>query len=370
MADDDVHRSTQGMADDDATSNRLLLEFTFRNNDCTNSMIPLSLCPAFSFTVPYLKAASAAPPPVLLDGMDGTEPATSSEQWCRVSYDVDDDHHRDNGVCRYSIDVENDPYANAYWIAGSPQWLLVTALQTRLAAKEQESEQFLGKIDINRITGELTQTSMDMVSRCCCMIATENKHEEQATKEEEQGMKAHVVVDDVRLHVKGWQLEHAQWVIGRSVKRRPPGFHCSWRRRSWRETVHLTPERIGQMQSMDEVVGLVLEGESFMRLCRHLGHEPVKLTSFDEVHRGYPFRTGFNRDPCTFVGYGLCCSGGFYFTFVDCASKWLIYGQPNRRMHWQRAVLSFSGRVYVEGLTKCKAECFELGEREMITSGT
>lgn len=88
----------------------------------------------------------------------------------------------------------------------------------------------------------------------------------------------------------------------------------------------------------------------------------VKLTCKDEIHNGYKYKTGINRDFRIFNPTGECSSGGFYFINKVDIKRWLSYNW--KIMVWMRSVkIPDDAMVYCESGNKFKCDKFILGER-------
>ena len=97
---------------------------------------------------------------------------------------------------------------------------------------------------------------------------------------------------------------------------------------------------------------------------KYANYSFVKLTTQDECHNGFQFKTGLNIDTIEFNPIGDCCPGGLYFTDLNVKDKWFKYG--NKTMIWERKVIiPDDALVYVE-LHKFKSDKFILEERSKI----
>lgn len=115
---------------------------------------------------------------------------------------------------------------------------------------------------------------------------------------------------------------------------------------------------------------LEVSGRQFNQLVKKFNYNLVRLTTFDENHNGFQFRTGLNIDIKPFCPDFSCAPGGLYFIDSKFISQWTSYN--DKSMHWRRSVtIPDDARVYIQhslvyDCSKFKADRIILGEREPI----
>ena len=120
------------------------------------------------------------------------------------------------------------------------------------------------------------------------------------------------------------------------------------------------------METLKNYIGKEVTGEKFNQLTK--GLQLVKLTNKEEIHNGYKFEDGDNKDTVEFNPIGRCLPGGIYFIDKQEILKWINYGYMNERnMIWYRKVsIPNSARVYIEH-DKYKSDIIILGPRKKIS---
>lgn len=68
------------------------------------------------------------------------------------------------------------------------------------------------------------------------------------------------------------------------------------------------------------IIGKEYTGKEFNSLTKDKNF--VKLTTQNEIHNGFQYKTGLNVDHIPFRPYGECCEGGLYFCDI---SKFISY---------------------------------------------
>ena len=115
----------------------------------------------------------------------------------------------------------------------------------------------------------------------------------------------------------------------------------------------------------------VLSGEDFNSLFPILSRDLVKLTNKEEIHNGFKFKTGENKDTIKFNTYGSCRAGGIYITDIRNLPRWTRYkisqDDESKDMEFYRAVkLPEDCKIFILE-DKFKADKIILGERVKIS---
>jgi hypothetical protein len=106
-----------------------------------------------------------------------------------------------------------------------------------------------------------------------------------------------------------------------------------------------------------------MDGKTFNKLFSEIKF--VKLTTFNETHNNFTFKTGLNTDSVKFNPNGQCSPGGLYFTELSKVSQWRTYNHMT--MYWMRSVtVPDDAQVYIEADNKVKADKISLGERTQL----
>ncbi len=94
----------------------------------------------------------------------------------------------------------------------------------------------------------------------------------------------------------------------------------------------------------------------------------IKLTTENENHRGFQFKTGVNTDIHKFTSFGECKAGGIYFTDMDSITQWIK--TPWNHYYYRYVYVPRNAQVYLENLysesVKIKADIIILSERHKI----
>lgn len=86
-----------------------------------------------------------------------------------------------------------------------------------------------------------------------------------------------------------------------------------------------------------------------------------KFTNYDEIHYGYQYKDGLNKDTKEFNPSGRCSKGGLYFCDISSVFKWM------RGHYWVREVeIPDDAKVYSEH-GKYKADKIIVGPRKKIS---
>ena len=119
------------------------------------------------------------------------------------------------------------------------------------------------------------------------------------------------------------------------------------------------------METLADYMGKEITGEKFNQLTK--GLELVKLTNREEIHNGYKFEDGDNKDTVEFNSTGECQSGGIYFIDKQEIPKWIKY-LPAGYMIWYRKVsIPNNARVYVGWCMVYKSDIITLEPRQKIS---
>src|SRR5579872_6702491 len=91
----------------------------------------------------------------------------------------------------------------------------------------------------------------------------------------------------------------------------------------------------------------------------------VKLTNSYENHNGFQFTDGLNVDTNIFNPSGSCRKGGIYFTDIEEAGRWIMYGGSTMR-YMRQVLVPDNAKVYIEE-NKFKADKIILSPRKIIS---
>lgn len=118
------------------------------------------------------------------------------------------------------------------------------------------------------------------------------------------------------------------------------------------------------MEHFKKLIRKELNGKKFNEIIKKHNLELVKLTNYKEIHNGFQFQDGENKNNEEFIASGKCKNGGIYFILKEEIQLWLKYG--NNIMHWYRnVIIPNDARVFIED-NKFKADIIILDSRNNI----
>ena len=113
---------------------------------------------------------------------------------------------------------------------------------------------------------------------------------------------------------------------------------------------------------MEDFIGQCLSGIELKEILRERSLQLTKFFNMEELHNGYQYTKGLNKDPNPFHPLGECEKGGFYF-FVGKVDIDLVEGYVNFDISHKRKVsIPDDAQVYVER-NKCKSDKLVIRDR-------
>ena len=107
---------------------------------------------------------------------------------------------------------------------------------------------------------------------------------------------------------------------------------------------------------------MLLSGTKFNKIYKNINF--YKLTNKSEIHNGFQFKNGINKDTIPFNPRGSCRPGGIYFTEESKIGMWTEYG--DKQMAFIRKIIIPNyANVYIED-DKFKADIFISGTKTLI----